>query len=192
MRRHPGAVRKENVFATGHVRAGVLPVLMGDITSIEALLGYVAAFFAQVIGNTPAVSTIVEVMFNPDSTTWIVSLAFSSVLETISRTGISQRIELRSAAPLNARFGVEWPIRMTEVSALKLVYLHSLGGTGYVTPITALSIGCFRAATFSEPRAIIWLDVSPTVKWVVLNLPSDSSWKQPFGQPQRRVSSSSL
>jgi hypothetical protein len=132
---------------------------MGDI---EAPFGYVAAFFALVIGNTPAVSTIVEVMFNPDSTTWIVSLAFSSVLEAISRTGISQRIELRSAAHLKAHFGIEWPIRTAEVSALKLVYLHSLGGTGYVTPIMALCIGCLRAATFSEPRAIIWLDVSPT------------------------------
>ena len=127
-----------------------------------------SANMLMVIGNTPAVSTIVEVMFNPDSTTWIVSLAFSSVLEAISRTGISQRIELRSAAHLKARFGIEWPIRTAEVSALKLVYLHSLGGTGYVTPIMALCIGCLRAATFSEPRAIIWLDVSPTVKWVVL------------------------
>ena len=53
------------------------------------------------------------------------------------------------------------------MSALKIVYLHSLGGTGYFAPMMALCIGCVRAATFGDAAAIVWLDVSPTV-WKVL------------------------
>ena len=53
------------------------------------------------------------------------------------------------------------------MSALELVYLHSLGGTGYVAPVMAMCIGCVRAVTFGDATAIVWLDVSPTV-WKVL------------------------
>ncbi len=56
---------------------------------------------------------------------------------------------------------------MAQVSALELVYLHSLGGTGYVAPVMAVCIGCVRAATFGDATAIVWLDASPTV-WKVL------------------------
>jgi hypothetical protein len=58
-------------------------------------------------------------------------------------------------------------MRLAKMSALELVYLHSLGGTGYVAPTMAVCIGCVRAATFGDPYAIVWIDVSPTV-WKVL------------------------
>jgi hypothetical protein len=53
------------------------------------------------------------------------------------------------------------------MNTLELVYLHSLGGTGYVAPVMAMCIGCMRAATFGDATAIVWLDASPTV-WKVL------------------------
>jgi hypothetical protein len=53
------------------------------------------------------------------------------------------------------------------VDALELVYMRSLGCTGYVAPTMALCIGCVRAVTFGDPAAIVWLDVNQTV-WKVL------------------------
>jgi hypothetical protein len=85
----------------------------------------------------------------------------------IGRDGVQQRVELWVAAKLAAKFEDQWPMRIVEVSALELVYFHSLGGTGYVAQAMALCIGCLRAVTFGDPGAIVWLDVSPTV-WKVL------------------------
>ena len=58
-------------------------------------------------------------------------------------------------------------MRVALSTAMKQVYLRSLGGTGYVALMMAVSIGCLRAVTFGDPAAIVWLDVSPTV-WRVL------------------------
>jgi hypothetical protein len=71
------------------------------------------------------------------------------------------------AAKLAAKFEIQWPMRFAKICVLELVYLHSLGGTGYVAPTMAVCIGCARAVTFGDPYAIIWLDVNPTV-WKVL------------------------
>jgi hypothetical protein len=65
-----------------------------------------------------------------------------------------QRFELCVAAKIH------WPMRFALMSAPKLVYLHSLGGTGHVAPTMALCIGCVRLVTFGDPTAIVWLDVS--------------------------------
>jgi hypothetical protein len=88
-------------------------------------------------------------------------------MEVLLRTGIQQRFELCIVAKLAAKFELLWPMRFAQMSALELVYLHSLGGTGYVAPTMAVCIGCVRAATFGDSYAIVWLDVTPTV-WKVL------------------------
>jgi hypothetical protein len=80
---------------------------------------------------------------------------------------MAQRAELWVAARLAAQLGWQWPTQIAQITALKLVYLRSLGGTGYVALAMALCIGCVRAVTFGDPAAIVWLDVSPTV-WRVL------------------------
>ena len=84
------------------------------------------------------------------------------------RTGMLQQPQLWAARRLAMRLGLDWPVHMAQTSALKLVYLHSLAGTGYVAPTMVLCIGCLRAATFGDPAAIVWLDASPTVPWVLL------------------------
>jgi hypothetical protein len=142
----------------------MVPPLLGDV---EALYGYIAAGFALIIGNAASVATVVEAMLSPDSTAWVLSLFVSWLIEVLTRTGIQQRFELWVAARLEAKYDLQWPMRIAQVTALKLVYLHSLGGTGYVAPTMALCIGSVRAATFGDPAAIVWLDVSPTV-WRVL------------------------
>ncbi len=86
----------------------------------------------------------------------------------VARTGIEQCGELWAAAKLEAKLDLEWPVRLAQMSALELVYLHSLGGTGYVAPVMAVCIGCGRAVTFGDATAIVWIDVSPTV-WRVLS-----------------------
>jgi hypothetical protein len=144
--------------------ANVVPPLLGDI---EAMYGYGAALFALIIGNAASVATIVEAVLAPASTAWVVSLVVSLLLEVLTRASIQQRFELCVAAKLAAKFEIQWPMRLAKMSALKLVYLRSLGGTGYVAPVTAVCIGCVRAATFGDPFAIVWLDVTPTV-WKVL------------------------
>jgi hypothetical protein len=126
-----------------------------------------AAVFALMCGNASSVATIVEAMLAPDSTAWVLSLTVSFLFEVITRTGIQQRISLWAAAKLAAKFDLHWPVRLAQMSTLELVYLHSLGGTGYVTPVMAVCIGCVRAATFGDAAAIVWLDVSPMV-WKVL------------------------
>ena len=77
--------------------------------------------------------------------------------------------ELCIAAKLAAKVELPWQMRFAKMSALELIYLHSLGGTGYIAPTRAACIGCVRAATttFGVPYAIVLLDVSPTV-WQVL------------------------
>jgi hypothetical protein len=145
-------------------QADVVPPLLGDI---EAIYGPTVATYALIIGNAASVATIVEAVLAPTSTAWVVSLVVSFLIEVLTRTGIQQRFELCIAAKLAAKFEIQWPIRLAKMSALKLVYLHSLAGTGYVAPTMAVCIGCVRAATFGDPSAIVWLDVSPTV-WKVL------------------------
>ena len=147
---------------SGHAVA--VPPLLGDI---EAMYGYQTALVALIISNASSVATIVEVMITPGSTIWALSLAASALLEVLTRTGLAQRSELWAAARLATRFGLEWPLRRAQTSALKLVYLRSLGGTGYVAQAMALCIGCLRAVTFGDPGAIVWVDVSQTV-WRML------------------------
>jgi hypothetical protein len=153
-------------------QANVVPPLLGDV---EAIYGYGAALLALIIGNAASVATIVEATLTPTSMAWVVSLVVSLLLEVLARTGVQQRFELCVAAKLAAtrKFELQWPMRFAKMSALKLVYLHSLGGTGYVAPTMAVCIGCVRAATFGDPYAIIWLDVTPTV-WKVLLLQAAS------------------
>ena len=88
--------------------------------------------------------------------------------DVMLRIGILQRIEVWVAGKLHTYVGLEWPVRVAKVSALKLVYFSALGGTSYLAPVMALSIGCLRAATFGDVRAIVWVDVSPAVPWVLL------------------------
>jgi hypothetical protein len=145
-------------------QADVVPPLLGDV---EAIYGYLAAFFALIIGNAASVASIVEAMLAPESTAWILSMVVSFLFEMIARTGIQQRVELRAAAKLAAKFDLQWPMRMAQMSTLELVYMHSLCGTGYVATVMAVCIGCVRAVTFGDATAIVWLDASPTV-WKVL------------------------
>jgi hypothetical protein len=144
--------------------SNAVPPILGDI---EAIYGYFVSFFSLIIGNAASVSTLVEVMLSPSSTAWLLSLALSALLEVLARTGMMQHAELWAAARLADKFGMQGPTRFAETNTLKLVYLHSVGGTGYVALTMALSIGCLRAVTFGNPAAIVWLDVSPTV-WRVL------------------------
>jgi hypothetical protein len=141
-------------------QSSMTPPILGDI---ETAFGFQTALFGLIIGNAAAVATLVGAMIAPDSLSWVLSLAISAVLEALTRTGMMQRIEL-SVAALS---GLEWPTRLAQTNAMKLVYLHSLGGTGYVAPTMTLCIGCLRALTFDDPAAILWLDVSPTL-WHVL------------------------
>jgi hypothetical protein len=142
-----------------------VPPLLGDI---EALFGYSAALVALVVCNTASLATLVGAMLAPNSNAWALGLAGSSLFEVLARTAIQQRILLQIAGGLHARFGVRWPMHLVEAPALRLVYLQALGGAGYVAPTMAMCIGCLRAVTFAEPRSIVWLDVSPTVPWVLL------------------------
>jgi hypothetical protein len=143
----------------------VVPPLFGDI---ESICSYTVTFFSLIIGNAASVAAMVEVMLTEGSKAWVLSFAASTLIEVLVRTGMAQRVELAIAARLAARLELEWPMRLAQTSALKLVYLRSLGGTGYVAPIMALCIGGLRAATFGDPGAIVWLDVSLTVRWVLL------------------------
>jgi hypothetical protein len=146
-------------------QANLVPPLLGDI---EMQYGFFASMFALIIGNASSVATLVEVMLAPGSRSWVLSLAASALLEVPTRTGMLQRVELRVAGRLAAQFGLQWPVSAVHTDALELVYLRSLGGTGYVASTMAICIGCLRAATFGDPAAIVWLDVSPTVRWVLV------------------------
>jgi hypothetical protein len=145
-------------------KSDVVPPLLGDI---EAIYGPTVAAYALIIGNAASVATIVEATLAPTSMAWVLSLVVSLLIEVAARTGIQQRVELCIAVELAKMFEIQWPVRRAKMGALKLVYLHSLGGTGYVAPVMAACIGCVRAATFGDASAIAWLDVSPTV-WKVL------------------------
>ena len=143
----------------------VVPPLLGDI---EAAYGHICATFALIIDNAALVATLVGAMVAPDSAGWGLSLGASALLEVLTRTGVMHRFELRIAAEIAARYAIQWPLRAAHTDAMELLYLNSLGGTGYVAPTMALCIGCLRAVTFGNPQAILWLDVSQTVWRVIL------------------------
>jgi hypothetical protein len=150
----------------------VVPPLLGDI---EAAYGHICATFALIIDNAALVATLVGAMVAPDSAGpgWGLSLGASALLEVLTRTGVMHRFELRIAAEIAARYAIQWPLRAAhtpDAMARELLYLNSLGGTGYVAPtiMMALCIGCLRAVTFGNPQAILWLDVSQTVWRVIL------------------------
>jgi hypothetical protein len=142
-------------------RTNAVPPLLGDI---ERPYGYTTAMFAVIIDNAGSVANLVGAMLAPASTAWVLSFAVSAALEVLARTGVQQRAELWFAARLAAQLGWQWP---AQTNALELVYLRSLGGAGYLAPTMLLCIGCVRALSFGDPRAIVWLDVSPGV-WQVL------------------------
>jgi hypothetical protein len=147
-------------------QVGIVPPLLGDV---ERCFGNTAAFFALLIGNGADVATIVGSVLAPDSNAWVVALASSSLQQALHRVGLTQRLELWLAGRLSACFGgLTWPVRMGQTSALKLVYLHSLGAMAYVSPMMAVCIGCLRALSFGDARCVVWLDVSPSVPWVLL------------------------
>jgi hypothetical protein len=150
--------------ASAHGQSNVVLPLLGDI---EPMYGYLAAGYALIIGNAAFVASLVEVMLSPASTAWLLSLALASLLQVLTRTGLQQRVELWIAARLAARSGLEWLAHAAHTSTVEVVYLSSLGGTGHIAPTMAICVGCLRAVAFGDPRAIVWLDVSPTV-WRVL------------------------
>jgi hypothetical protein len=144
--------------------ADVVPPLLGDI---EAAYGPTVALFALIMGNVASVATVVEATLAPTSMAWVVSLVVSLLIEVLARTGVQQRFELYIAAEITAKFEIQWPMRIAQMSALELLYLHSPSGTSYVAPLMTMCIGCVHAATFGDATAIVWLDVTPTV-WKLL------------------------
>ena len=136
------------------------PVLFGDV---EAQYGYFVVFFALLIGGASYVSMLVEVVQNPESTAWIMGLALSFVVELMDRTSVTQRVQLRAAA----LFKLETATRLVRITALKTVFYNAQLCTEFAAPIMALCIGVLRAVTFSDARAILWLDVNPTVVIVI-------------------------
>jgi hypothetical protein len=149
---------------SAQIQANVVPPLLGDI---EASYSYLVAFVALIIGNVASAAALVQAMLTPDSMAWLLSFALSSILEVLDRAGLMHRVEVSIAARLEAKIGLSWPTHLATTNALELVYLRSLGGTGYVAPTMALCIGCLRAVTFGDPGAIVWVDVSQTV-WRML------------------------
>jgi hypothetical protein len=74
-----------------------------------------------------------------------------------------RRLQLRAAA----HFELENAAKLVRISALKLAYYRSQLSTEFAAPILTLSIGCLRAVTFGDLRAVVWLDVSPMAVWVI-------------------------
>ena len=73
-------------------------------------------------------------------------------------------MQLRAAA----YFELENAAKLVKVSALKLAFFRSQLSTEFAAPILTLSIGCLRAMTYGDVRAVVWLDASPMVVWVIV------------------------
>jgi hypothetical protein len=138
------------------------PPLLGDL---ELIYGYLAALFALLIGCGSYAPMLVQVMNNPSSLSWITGIVASLVLEITDRTSINQRVQLRVAS----YFKLERIKRLIKMSAFKMVYYRSQFTTEFAAPILATSIGCLRALLLWDIRAIVWLDVNPTVVWVIVS-----------------------
>jgi hypothetical protein len=134
------------------------PPLRGDI---EVVYGNITAGLAIVVGNATFAATLVEVLVTPDSQGWIVGIVTSSVQGIFVGTGLVHRCEMWAIArlKLDSRY-------YGGRTALDEIFTHSGGSSA--ASIVVLSIGCLRAATFGDVRAIVWYDVSPLVVWVML------------------------
>jgi hypothetical protein len=136
--------------------------LLGDL---EMVYGYLTVLFALMIGCGSYAAMLVEVMHDPKSTGWITGMAISLVLEIMDRTSMTQRLQLRAAA----YFKLQRAARLVRISAIKVAYYRSQFSTEFAAPIMVLSIGCLRALTLWDLRAVVWLDVNPTVVWIVIS-----------------------
>jgi hypothetical protein len=141
---------------------GKPPPLLGDL---EMVYGYMAVLFALMIGCGSYVPMLVEVMNNPTSPAWVTGIVASLVIETMDRTSMTQRLQLRVAD----YFELHLAAKVIRMSALKLVYYRSQFSTEFAAPIMTLAIGCLRALMLWDSRAVVWLDVNPTVVWVIVS-----------------------
>ena len=139
----------------------MLPPILGDQ---EVVYGCVGSWFALAMSAVPFAAMLIEVMMTPSSRSWLLSLATSTVLSFATRTGLSQHVQLRILAivfPSHPQLA-----RLAAYDAVYVAYVTSLGSWSAL--IVCLSIGGLRAVTFSDARAIVWLDVNETVPYVIL------------------------
>ena len=135
------------------------PPILGDI---EMVYGANIAISALLIDNIKFVSTLVEVMFNRGSRSWMTGLIFCVVSDVLKRTGVIAHVLHRLLAKCGKQ---KWAM----MDAIELNYLRSQRHVGYVAASTGISVGCLRAITFGDARAILWLDVDPIICVVFLS-----------------------
>ena len=136
--------------------------LAGDI---DTLFGHLVSLAALLLENAKFVAGILEVTYTPNSFSWVYALLFSTILKILKRVGVWQRVLTKALLKIPPRFDRIREIAST--NALKIAFLRSQEGCGYVASIMAVCIGCLRAARFRDWKATIWLDVDTSVTIVI-------------------------
>ena len=153
--------KAEFIAAEEGDRSGELPLA---VVPTPPIIGFQESNFAQglalaslIFENTKFVAVILEVSENPHSRTWMVSLIASSIAEVSRRSGVFTRV---------GAWGFRNNSRIREAMALdmfNILYLEAQQGCGFVAPCCALCIGCARAIMFKDWRAVLWMDIHPSL-----------------------------
>ena len=129
------------------------PRLYGDI---DANFGRLIAFVALLIENSKFCVSFVQLLRNPKSRAWILGTGCSVVLEVLKRSGLWNKAQIVIGLPSLGR-----------TTALKVAYFRAGAGVGYMSPMLLLSLGCVRAGFLRRWDAIIFLDVSATMPFLL-------------------------
>jgi hypothetical protein len=153
---HEGFIAAEEGDLSGELPLAVVPT--------PPIFGYQESNFAQglalaslIFENTKFVAAILEVSENPLSGSWMVSLVASSIAEVLRRSGVFTRVGTWCFRN-NSRIREAMALDM-----LNIVYLEAQQGCGFVAPCCALCIGCARAIVFKDWRAVLWMDIHPSL-----------------------------
>ena len=135
---------------SGHDELPEFPPLLGDI---EAVFGSYTALVVASLENAKFVAGLLEVMYQPTSCTWILTTCLSFGCDMLKRTGLLNRWMSRSLSLIGKQ-------DLAAMGAHELLYVTARTSGEWVGVCLALSIGCYRAIAFGDPRCIVWLDCS--------------------------------
>ena len=99
-------------------------------------------------------------MYNPDSNAWCLGVVAQLVSNVLRQSGIMHR----TLHHLLGRIGKQ---QLAECDSLEVLVQRSQAWSFEPTLLLTLSIGCVRAVSFGDARAILWLDVNVMVPTVL-------------------------
>ena len=129
------------------------PSIRGDQ---ESVFGNLIATTAVLVECLPVVVTLLEVSRQPSSRSWIVGLSLTLVVDILKHTAVWHTVLVYLLSPSGKQ-------GLVMLSAIHVAYIRAQRGACMVAVSLVVAVGSFRAFVFDDLRAVIWLDIHPSV-----------------------------